>query len=155
MRPTLETFLRLKWQPRRELGAPALCVVTRIRPRRRYSAIGVRVWYWRVRRRATRVPGVVATSATVRGDGSIYLISLWRDHDAMARFATAAPEHAAAVAWLRRKGANTWTALYDVRGVSRSSSPWEETDHRPSEEAQVPGSSEKISATSASKGGAP
>jgi hypothetical protein len=60
----------------------------------------------------------------VRPPGTIFFVSLWRDHDALADFASAVHDHARTVGWARRRGAEAWSGLFELRGASKSSDEW-------------------------------
>ena len=122
--PTLETFLARKWVPLDGSPGPALCVVTRVRVTKVVHVLALLRAYGRMRRRARGVTGLLQTSVVLRPWRTLYFVSLWSDHGAMADFATATPDHARTVGWARRRGAEAWSGLFELRGASRSSDPW-------------------------------
>jgi heme-degrading monooxygenase HmoA len=122
--PSLETYLERKWIPLAGRPGPTLCVVTRVRVRRPHHLVVLAAAYRRMRKLAAGVPGLLSTATFVRPPRTIFFVSLWRDHDAMADFASAVHDHARTVGWARRRGAEAWSGLFELRGASKSSDDW-------------------------------
>lgn len=122
--PSLETYLLRKWIPLDGRPGPALCVVTRVRVRRAAHLLVLASAYRRIRKSSAEVPGLLTTASFLRPPHTIFFVSLWRDHDAMADFASVAHAHARTVGWARRRGAEAWSGLFELRGASKSSDDW-------------------------------
>ncbi len=102
-----------------------ICLVTRMRVTRFSTLIWVIVAYFRMRRRARNVLGLLEVSLAIRAHKTVFLISLWKDVPAMARFATAAGElHPNAVRKMRRIGAEVWSGHFELRGTAPHSTLW-------------------------------
>jgi hypothetical protein len=123
-RPSLETYLERKWIALDGRPGPGLCVVTRVRVQKLSHTLVLLRSYRRMRRLARTVPGLLQTTFALAGGRTLYFVSLWSDHEAMARFASAVHDHAQTVGWARRHGAEAWSGLFELRGASRSSDGW-------------------------------
>jgi hypothetical protein len=72
----------------------------------------------RMRRARRVVPGFLDAALHVRRWRVVVIVSWWTDDRAIAEFATAVPDHLAMVRWAFRQGAQTWSGLYELKGLS-------------------------------------
>lgn len=102
-----------------------ICLVTRVRVAKLSTLIWIIITFFRMRRRARAVLGLLETSISIRDRHTVFLISLWKDVPAMARFATAVRElHPRAVRKMHQVGTEVWSGHFELRGTSPSSKPW-------------------------------
>lgn len=108
-----------------EGGESMICLVTRIKVAKLSTLIWIIIVFFRMRRRARNVLGLLETSIFVSNRHTVFLISLWKNVPAMARFATAVRElHPHAVRKMREVGAEVWSGHFELRGTTPSSKPW-------------------------------
>ena len=62
------------------------CLVTRIEAHDFSTLLRVTIAYWRMRRRALAVPGLLETTLLLRPRRTVVLVSLWRDARAIPVF---------------------------------------------------------------------
>lgn len=106
-----------------------LCVVTRLAfpdTRGFLRFIGM---YLAIKRKARRVPGMIAVTVLLGRNRTATIISLWNNSDSIADFGTRVPEHIVAVNWLfQSTRARSWSGIYELLGVTPSSKavgmPW-------------------------------
>jgi len=101
-----------------------LCLVTRIKVKKIFTLIGIIFAFFRMRRRSRNVPGLLETSVLVRWPRTVIFISLWKDASAMARFATAVPEHPMTVLKVYRIGAEVWSGVFKLQGQNPEVEIW-------------------------------
>src|SRR2546421_7144512 len=108
-----------------EGGESMICLVTRIKVAKLSTLIWIVIAFFRMRRRARNVLGLLQMSISVSDRHTVFLISLWKDVPAMARFASAVGAlHPYAVRKMRQVGAEVWSGHFELRGTSSSSKPW-------------------------------
>lgn len=108
-----------------EGGESMICLVTRIKVAKLSTLIWIVIVFFRLRRRAKNVLGLLEASIFVSDRHTVFLISLWKNVPAMSRFATAVRElHPHAVRKMREVGAEVWSGHFELRGTTPSSKPW-------------------------------
>lgn len=105
-------------------GESMLCLVTRIKVKKISTLMSITFAFFRMRRRSRNVPGLLETLILVRWPRTVIFISLWKDASAMARFATAVPEHPMAVQKVYRLGAEVWSGVFKLESQNREDEVW-------------------------------
>lgn len=106
---------------------PSVCHVTRFRVASRLDVLRIFLAFLRIRRAArVAVPGFV-DALFLRSGTAVVIVSLWSHDSAIADFATAVPEHAHRVRWVKRR-AVLWSGLFELLGTSSSAGVWDASE---------------------------
>jgi hypothetical protein len=97
------------------------CLVTRIEfPNRWLWLVGLAA-YWKLRRRAAGVDGLVELAILSRRPRTIVMISWWTGSPALAVFNARVGKHAGLVNWVQRSRARYWSGSFVLTEVAPSS----------------------------------
>jgi hypothetical protein len=101
-----------------------LCLITRLRVRKRLTFLWVLVEFVRIRRAARNVPGLIDSGIAVKPRRTVYLVSLWENEKAILDFNRMVPRHTLMVRWMGRQGAEVWSGYFVFSSATEGSRPW-------------------------------
>lgn len=101
-----------------------LCLVTRVKVRKLTTLISIIFAFFRMRRKARSVPGLLESIILIQRQRTVIFLSLWQNSQAMAQFATAVPEHAFVVRQMYYAHAEVWSGAFTLQNESSTKNPW-------------------------------